>query len=85
MNVSLLSGGTTPSAEVRIWVSYTDYTTITPFPGTFSWGPEFDGAYQGSPYGYASVITVNTDVCGIVNNAGEIPDAPPWGTQEAPP
>jgi hypothetical protein len=39
--------------EARIWVSQTSYTTVT--PTQFSWGGLYDGAYNGAPYGYASI------------------------------
>ena len=74
-----LEGGVTPNVEVRLWVSYDDYTNITPAVG-FSWGPEFDGAFNGAPYGYASIIPNDNDLCGIINQAGQTPPSPPWGS-----
>lgn len=78
LNISLLNGGETADAEIRIWVSYADYQSVA--PATFSWGTEYDGAFTGSPYGYASVVMPLGTSCGIVNLAGENPTAPPWGT-----
>ena len=78
-NTSLVNGGVNPVVEIRIWVSYQDYTTINPV--NFSWGSEYDGAFTGSPYGYASIIPNNSfDACGYVNSNNERPSAPPWGT-----
>lgn len=77
-NVSLINGGIEPDIEMRLWVSYADYTTITPAAG-FTWGPEFDGAYNGAPYGYASIVPIIKDACGIVNLNGQNPATPPWG------
>ncbi len=79
LDLSLINGGETPAGEVRIWVSYSDYTSVT--PATFNWGSEYDGAFNGSPYGYASITDFSSSACGIVNLAGENPPAPPWGTQ----
>lgn len=82
-----LDGGVTPNLEIRIWVSFADYTTIKANPATyvdlpFSFGTEFDGAFTGAPYGYASIIPdVGSDVCGYVNSSGQLPAAPPWGSK----
>ena len=78
-NVSLIDGGEEASVEMRLWVSYADYTSITPATG-FTWGPEYDGAFNGSPYGYASIIPASSEICGIVNLDLQNPAAPPWGT-----
>jgi hypothetical protein len=79
-NLALINGGSTPQLEVRVWVSRADYTSKT--PATFSWGPEFDGAFNGSPYGYASIIPhPGAQVCGFVNNDNQLPLSPPWGTR----
>ena len=78
-NTSLINGGTTADVEMRLWVSYSDYTSVN--PANFSWGPEYDGAFTGSPYGYASIIpNNNNDACGLVNLEGQTSAAPPWGT-----
>jgi len=79
-NMSLTGGGTTPNVEVRLWVSYADYAANR-HPAGFTWGPDYDGAYTGSPYGYASIIPTTPEICGIVNTAGQNPAAPPWGTK----
>jgi len=79
-NTSLTNGGSTPGLEVRIWVSRTDYNTI--LPNAFDWGPDFDGPFNGAPYGYASIIPKATgNMCGFVNADGQLPTAPPWGTR----
>jgi hypothetical protein len=79
-NMSLTNGGTTVEIEVRIWVSYADYTGVT--PTTFNWGPFFDGPVNGSPYGYASIIPKSPGgMMGFVNSAGQLPTAPPWGAR----
>lgn len=78
-NTSLINGGTVADVEMRIWVSYTDYTTV--IPASFTWGPEYDGAFTGSPFGYASIIPNNSNnACGLVNLENQNPTAPPWGT-----
>jgi hypothetical protein len=79
-NVSLTGGGSTPGVEVRLWVSYADYISDR-HPAGFTWGPYYDGAFTGSPYGYASIIPNSPEICGIVNTAGQNPLAPPWGTK----
>jgi hypothetical protein len=78
-NVALENGGTEVNVQMRIWVSYADYISGNSPPG-FSWGPEYDGAFTGSPYGYASIIPNITEICGYVNRENENPLAPPWGT-----
>jgi hypothetical protein len=78
-NVSLVNGGIDALIEVRIWVSRQDYLNTT--PSTFSWGPSFDGPFNGSPFGYATIIPNTTNVCGIVNVSNQMPTAPPWGTK----
>jgi len=39
--------------EARIWVSQATYSSVT--PTQFNWGGLYDGAYNGAPYGYASI------------------------------
>ena len=79
-NLALTNGGSTPALEVRVWVSHNDYLTKT--PASFSWGPNFDGAFNGAPYGYASIIAnPGATICGFVNSDGQLPLAPPWGTR----
>ncbi len=78
-NTSLINGGSVADVELRIWVSYNDYTSVN--PANFTWGPEYDGAFTGSPYGYASINpNSGSDACGIVNVDNQNPSAPPWGT-----
>jgi hypothetical protein len=38
--------------EARIWVHSSSLSMI---PSSFNWGGQFDGAYNGAPYGYASI------------------------------
>lgn len=76
-NTSLAGGGDI-DVEMRLWVSYADYTTATP-PVGFTWGPDYDGAFNGSPYGYASIIPLVNDICGIINTDNINSIAPPWG------
>lgn len=79
-NVSLTNGGSNPGVEVRVWTSRADYTSKT--PASFSWGPEFDGAFNNAPFGYASIIPrPGAQVCGFVNDDYQLPLAPPWGTR----
>jgi PKD-like domain/SprB repeat len=78
-NVSL-EAGVTPGVELRLWVSRADYDANLHPPG-FNWGPLYDGAFTGSPYGYANVVPVSSQVCGIVNVEGQHPACPPWGTK----
>jgi type IX secretion system substrate protein len=40
--------------EARIWVSYADWTTVT--PAGFTWSGLFDGGTPGAAYGYASIM-----------------------------
>ena len=77
-NCALINGGEVPNVEMRLWVSKTDYNNLT--PANFAWGPEYDGAFNNSPFGYASIIPNNgNDACGIVNLDNENPSTPPWG------
>ena len=41
------------SIEARIWVSRTDWQTVT--PTAFNWSGQFDGGTPGAAYGYASI------------------------------
>lgn len=45
--------------QARIWVNQASLSTT---PANFSWGGLFDGAYNGAPYGYASIIPKTTGV-----------------------
>lgn len=81
-SVSLENGGANTFVEMRIWTSLADFQNVNPV--NFNWGTEFDGAFNGSNYGYASIIPLSAvDACGIVNGVGEIPQAPPWGTKNS--
>jgi hypothetical protein len=40
--------------EARIWVSHLTWANVSPVH--FSWGGEYDGASNGSPYGYANIL-----------------------------
>ncbi len=78
-NTSLINGGVEANVEMRLWVSRDDYNNVNPV--NFSWGSEFDGGFNGSPYGYASIVPNDAmDACGYVNLENETPAAPPWGT-----
>lgn len=72
--------GTGTEVETRIWVSRTDWMTKSPL--TFKYTGTFDGAYNGSPYGYAGIEPLGAgEICGYVNMSNESPLAPPWGTK----
>src|SRR6185437_5525775 len=47
------SPGTAPVVDVRIWVSQTTFSTVTPV--YFKFGPNFDGATPA--FGYASILS----------------------------
>ncbi|MDO8367672.1 MAG: hypothetical protein Q7T20_12805 [Saprospiraceae bacterium] len=80
LNVALTGGGEVVGVESRIWVSRTDWQNVNPV--TFNWGGAFDGAFTGSPFGYASIVPLGMgDICGYVNKDNELPAAPPWGTK----
>jgi hypothetical protein len=79
-NVALTGGGSEVGVEMRIWVSRADWLNIT--PANFSWSGQFDGAFNGSPFGYASIVPLGmSQICGYVNKDNELPAAPPWGTK----
>lgn len=61
--------------EPRIWVSSSDYSSVT--PSLFNWGGKFDTSTSGT-YGYASVALPAGSFLGSVNGASVT--APPWGT-----
>ena len=74
--VGLQYSGSGPSnIEVRIWVSRSDFSGLT--PANFSWGASIAGGTPSSTYGYAQVITSGA-VLGEVNSS--IVKSPPWGT-----
>ncbi len=77
-NLAAINGGEVPDVGVRLWVRYADFIGTT--PTTFQWGSEYDGAYNGAPYGYAEIIPLNVnDACGIINTHNQSVTAPPWG------
>lgn len=85
-SVSLL--GTGPSVEIRMWVSRADWVRLNgPTQGntaTFQWTGTFDGAFNTAPYGYAGIRELPGQsglFCGYVNQVGETPLAPPWGSK----
>lgn len=80
--------GSDISVEIRLWVSYADWVRLNgPTSGsaqTFQWTGTFDGAFNNAPYGYAGIkeLTGQTGLfCGYVNNDGETPLTPPWGSK----
>ncbi len=84
-NVSLTSGGTTPNIELRVWMNRALYNSMRSSPGSFPDLPfnleaEFDGAINGSAFGYAKISPKVPELaCGKVNGAGENPLVAPWG------
>lgn len=85
---SVALSGQTTTVETRLWVSYADWVRLNgPTLGntpTFTWVGTFDGAFNGSPYGYAGIKPLSTAsllICGYVNGDLETPLAPPWGTK----
>lgn len=80
------SGASGNFVDTRLWVSRADWERLggltqgsTP---RFKWTGTYDGAFTGSPYGYAGIKPLGAEqVCGYLNNFGEIPSAPPWGTK----
>ncbi|HJS55608.1 MAG TPA: T9SS type A sorting domain-containing protein, partial [Chitinophagaceae bacterium] len=44
---------TLTNVEARIWVHV---STLSITPAQFNWSGQFDGAYAGAPYGYASIL-----------------------------
>jgi hypothetical protein len=80
VNILLISGGTQPDLQMRIWVKRSDRLNPALVPATFQWGPEYDGPTTTSEYVYASILPLGTgSACGYVNLTGELPTAPPWG------
>jgi hypothetical protein len=69
--------------DVRIWMSralYNQYRTSPPVGRSVDFGPNFDGASNGSLYGYAQIFPkggVAFDAAGILVSATTA--APPWG------
>jgi hypothetical protein len=85
---SVALSGQTTVVETRLWVSYADWirlngATMGSTP-TFTWAGTYDGAFNGSPYGYAGIVPLVSNpvqICGYVNNDVQTPIAPPWGTK----
>jgi Ig-like domain CHU_C associated len=78
-----ITGGAPSDFEIRIWVSRAIYnSTFNPSDFDFDRsGAYFDGASNGSAYGYARIIPKGTamlQACGIVNSSST--PAGPWGT-----
>jgi hypothetical protein len=78
--------GSAPVVDVRIWVSQTTFTTVT--PAYFSFGPNFDGATPA--FGYASITskTGATNFGSGISNYSATPAqdttfATPWGTEQS--
>lgn len=69
--------------DVRIWMSralYNQYRTSPPVGRSVDFGPNFDGASNGSLYGYAQIFPKGGgpfDAAGILVSATTT--APPWG------
>lgn len=85
---SVALSGQTTTVETRLWVSYADWVSLGGTSGgstaTFQWAGTFDGAFNGSPYGYAGIIPLVSNpvqICGYVNTDLQTPVAPPWGTK----
>lgn len=80
--VELASGGV-QAFELRIWMSralYNAYRVSPPANLPFTLGPNFDGASNGSTYGYAQILPKgggSFDAAGIINNT--LITGPPWG------
>ena len=78
-----ITGGAPSDFEIRVWVSRAIYnSTFNPSDFDFDRsGAYFDGASNGSAYGYARIIPKGTamlQACGIVNSSPT--PAGPWGT-----
>ena len=78
--------GTAPVVDVRIWVSQTTFTTVT--PAYFNFGPNFDGATPA--FGYASILSKAgaTNFGSGISNYSVTPAqdttySTPWGTENS--
>ncbi|HEV3249441.1 MAG TPA: hypothetical protein VGZ71_00710, partial [Puia sp.] len=78
--------GTAPVVDVRIWVSQTTFSTVT--PAYFNFGPNFDGATPA--FGYASILSkagATNFGSGISNYsltpAQDTTYSTPWGTENS--
>ncbi|HMH33942.1 MAG TPA: hypothetical protein VK543_12975 [Puia sp.] len=80
------SPGSAPVVDVRIWVSQTTFSTVT--PAYFSFGPNFDGSTPA--FGYASILskTGATNFGSGISNYSATPAqdttySTPWGTEQS--
>ncbi len=67
------------TVDMRIWVSYVDFNYISnnATPNLdFDFTGDFDGPYNGSPYGYAKILPKSSNF-GQTNST--LAEAPPWG------
>ncbi len=73
-----LNTNNVPDFELRIWVRRFDFNNAN--PTTFTFGNGFDGASNGSQYGYADILPPlgNEFGCGVTNQKNW--SGPPWGT-----
>ena len=78
--------GSAPVVDVRIWVSQSTYSTVT--PAYFNFGPNFDGATPA--FGYASILSKSggTDFGSGISNFSATPAqdttySTPWGTEQS--
>lgn len=84
-NVSLSGGGTTPNIELRVWMNRALYTAMRTSPASypdlpFNLAADFDGAGNGSAFGYARITPKTSEqACGKVNVDGQNPTVAPWG------
>lgn len=79
-----LSTGTTPVIEVRIWVAFSTFNTVSPL--LFKWG-NFDGNTSSGGFGYASITSKTGSTAfgsGISNHTitalTDTTNAGPWGS-----
>ncbi|MBS1661901.1 MAG: hypothetical protein JST68_12715 [Bacteroidetes bacterium] len=82
------SPGSVPVVDLRIWISQTTLSTIT--PAYFNFSGSFDGASSTPTYGYASIVSKAGTTAwgtGISNYSGspilDTTYATPWGTGAA--
>jgi hypothetical protein len=80
-----MPAGSTPVIDVRIWVSYATYTSIT--PSLFRFGTSYDGNTTPTGYGYATILSktgTTTFGAGIANYTAsgltDTTNAGPWGS-----
>jgi len=82
-NVSMSAGGKVGQVQMRLWMKRSEYDLFKVSPPVglpFTVGTEFDGPFNGSPYGYASISPLGaSEACGNVNLAGQKPAPPTWG------